>query len=459
MQPMKPKLLIVDDDENIRTQMKWALANDYEVTLAEDRGTALDSFRAVQPMVVLLDLGLPPRPADPTEGLETLAEILSIDRLAKVVIITGQSEKENALKAIGTGAYDLLCKPVDMDDLKLLLKRCFHVAELEREFHQMQNAVSTDGFEGMLGTSSVMQDVFASIRKVATTDVPVLILGESGTGKEMIARAIHQRSGRKNGPFIAINCGAIPENLLESELFGHERGAFTGAHVQRKGRIEHADGGTLFLDEVGELPLPLQVKLLRFVQEQSIERIGGRSTIQVNTRVVAATNVDLKKATKEGRFREDLYYRLAVVSVKLPPLRDRITDIPLLAKAFLQRFAKQQNRNSLDFSAKALRAIQCHTWPGNVRELENRVKRGVIMAEGRYVSPADLELLEEAPATEVQTLKQARENAERKVVLAAMHRNGGKISRAAEELGISRPTLYELLDKLGIDRGADEKDA
>jgi len=456
---MKPKLLIVDDDENIRTQMKWALANDYEVTLAEDRGTALDSFRAVQPMVVLLDLGLPPRPADPTEGLETLAEILGIDRLAKVVIITGQSEKENALKAIGTGAYDLLCKPVDMDDLKLLLKRCFHVAELEREFHQMQNAVSTDGFEGMLGTSSVMQDVFASIRKVATTDVPVLILGESGTGKEMIARAIHQRSGRKNGPFIAINCGAIPENLLESELFGHERGAFTGAHVQRKGRIEHADGGTLFLDEVGELPLPLQVKLLRFVQEQSIERIGGRSTIQVNTRVVAATNVDLKKATKEGRFREDLYYRLAVVSVKLPPLRDRITDIPLLAKAFLQRFAKQQNRNSLDFSAKALRAIQCHTWPGNVRELENRVKRGVIMAEGRYVSPADLELLEEASATEVQTLKQARENAEREVVLAAMHRNGGKISRAAEELGISRPTLYELLDKLGIDRGADEKDA
>ncbi|HYG22468.1 MAG TPA: PEP-CTERM-box response regulator transcription factor [Verrucomicrobiae bacterium] len=454
---MKPKLLIVDDDESIRTQMKWALADEYEVTLAEDRPTAIDAFRATSPMVVLLDLGLPPRPANPDEGLETLSDLLAIDRFTKVVIVTGQSEKENALRAIGTGAYDLLCKPVDMDELKLLLKRCFHLTQLEREFHQVQAAVSTDGFEGMLGTSSVMQSVFASIRKVATTDVPVLILGESGTGKEMIARAIHQRSGRRGGPFIAINCGAIPENLLESELFGHERGAFTGAHVQRKGRIEHADGGTLFLDEVGELPLPLQVKLLRFVQEQSIERIGGRSTIHVNTRVVAATNVDLKKAMLEGKFREDLFYRLAVVSVKLPPLRERINDIPVLAKAFLQKFAKQQNRNSLDFSAKALRAIQCHLWPGNVRELENRVKRAVIMAEGRYVGPTDLELIDDAAPTTGLTLKQARENAEREVVLAAMQRSGGKISRAAEELGISRPTLYELLEKLGIDRGNSEE--
>jgi two-component system NtrC family response regulator len=457
---MKPKLLIVDDDENIRTQMKWALAADYDVTLAEDRASAIEAFRALHPMVVLLDLGLPPRPADPTEGLEALSDLLTIDRLAKIVIVTGQSEKENALKAIGAGAYDLLCKPVEMDDLKLLLKRAFHVASLEREFNEIQATIPAEGFEGMLGTSSVMQDTFSSIRKVATTEVPVLILGESGTGKEMIARAIHQRSGRKNGPFIAINCGAIPENLLESELFGHERGAFTGAHVQRKGRIEHADGGSLFLDEVGELPLALQVKLLRFVQEQSIERIGGRSTIQVNTRVVAATNVDLKKAMIEGKFREDLYYRLAVVSVKLPPLRERIADIPLLAKAFLQKFAKQQNRSSLDFSAKALRAIQCHAWPGNVRELENRVKRAVIMAEGRYVSPVDLELVDDASTLEVTTLKQARETAEREVVLASMQRSGGKISRAAEELGISRPTLYELLDKLGIDRGsAEEKEA
>jgi len=456
---MKHKLLIVDDDEEIRTQMKWALAADYEVTLAEDRSSALDAFRGQQPMAVLLDLGLPPHPADPEEGFATLGDILAIDPLAKVVIVTGQSEKENAIRAIGAGAYDLLCKPVEMEELKLLLKRCFYVAELEREYRRIQSAVGTGSFEGMLGSSPAIQEVFASIRKVATTDVPVLILGESGTGKEMVARAIHQRSGRKDGPFIAINCGAIPENLLESELFGHERGAFTGAHAQRKGRIEHADKGTLFLDEVGELPLALQVKLLRFVQEQSIERIGGRSTIQVNTRVVAATNVDLKKAMIDGRFREDLYYRLAVVSVKLPPLRDRIPDVPLLAKAFLQKFGAQQNRASLDFSAKALRAIQRHGWPGNVRELENRVKRAVIMAEGRHVSPADLELTDGTDAAEIITLKQARETAEREVVMNAMQRSNGKISRAAEDLGISRPTLYELLEKLGMRPAGEEKEA
>jgi two-component system NtrC family response regulator len=456
---MKVKLLIVDDDENIRTQMKWALAEDYDVTLAEDRASALEAFRSVRPMVVLLDLGLPPSPANPEEGFNTLSELLALDRLTKVVIITGQSEKENALRGIGAGAYDLLCKPVDMDDLKLLLKRCFHVAQLEREYYRMQSVVGSDGFEGMMGTSSVMQEVFSSIKKVATTDVPVLILGESGTGKEMIARAIHQRSGRKNEPFIAINCGAIPENLLESELFGHERGAFTGAHMQRKGRIEHADKGTLFLDEVGELPLPLQVKLLRFVQEQSIERIGGRAPIQVNTRVVAATNVDLKKAMVDGRFREDLFYRLAVVSVKLPALRERSSDVPLLAKAFLRKFATQQNRSSLDFSAKSVRAIQCHNWPGNVRELENRVKRAVIMAEGRHVTPSDLELEDNSSKPNV-TLKEAREAAEREVVLGAMQRSGGKISRAAEELAISRPTLYELLEKLGIVRNdAEDKEA
>lgn len=455
---MKPKLLIVDDDENIRTQMKWALAQDYDVILAEDRATAVQTFRTARPLVVLLDLGLPPRPAEPEEGLEALNELLALDRMTKVVIVTGQSEKENALRAVGAGAYDLLCKPVEMDDLKLLLKRCFHVAELEREYFRMRSVVLPDGFEGMLGTSPVMQEVFSSIRKVATTEVPVLILGESGTGKEMVARAIHQRSGRKDGPFIAINCGAIPENLLESELFGHERGAFTGAHVQRKGRIEHADGGTLFLDEVGELPLALQVKLLRFVQEQSIERIGGRSTIHVNTRVVAATNVDLRKAMTDGRFREDLFYRLAVVSVKLPPLRERIPDIPVLAKAFLQSFAIQQHKGSLDFNSKALRAIQCHNWPGNVRELENRLKRAVIMAEGRYVTPSDLELTD-ASNPEIITLKQARETAERETIVAAMQRSGGKISRAAEELGISRPTVYELMEKLGIDRsGAEEKE-
>jgi two-component system NtrC family response regulator len=449
---MKHKLLIVDDDESIRTQMKWALTQDYEILLAEDREAALSMFQAERPPVVLLDLGLPPRPADPDEGLAALKDILTSDALAKVVIITGQSEKENALQAIGAGAYDLLCKPIDMDELKLLLKRCFHVAALEREFRRMQARLDSDGFEGMIGSSAAIQEVFSAIRKVATADVPVLILGESGTGKEMVARAIHQRSPRKDGPFVAINCGAIPENLLESELFGHERGAFTGAHVQRKGRIELADNGTLFLDEVGELPLALQVKLLRFVQEQSIERIGGRSTIRVNTRVVAATNMDLRKAMLEGRFREDLFYRLAVITIKLPPLKERISDLPVLAKAFLQKWAAQQGRANLDFSAKALRAVQRHNWPGNVRELENRIKRAVIMAEGRYVTAQDMELADGADLADVITLKQARETAEREAILTAMQRAGGKISRAAEELGISRPTLYELLEKLGISR-------
>ena len=447
---MKPKLLIVDDDESIRTQMKWALVQNYEVLLAEDRAGALEVFQAARPPVVLLDLGLPPRPADSEEGLAALSEILAADPLAKVVIISGQSEKENALRAVGTGAYDFLCKPVEMHELSLLLKRCYYVAGLEREHRRMQQTLAADGFEGMLGTSTGMREVFSAVRKVANTDAPVLILGESGTGKEMVARAIHQRSGRGEGPFVAINCSAIPENLIESELFGHERGAFTGAHVQRKGRMELAHGGTLFLDEIGELPMPMQVKLLRFLQEQSIERIGGRATIHVDTRVLAATNVDLEKAMTDGRFREDLYYRLAVVVVKLPALRERTGDIPLLAKTFLRKFAVQNNRASLDFSLGALRALQNHNWPGNVRELENRVKRAVIMAEGRHVAAADLELSDVGDSARILTLKDARESAEREAVERALQRNRGKVSPAAGELGISRPTLYELMEKLGL---------
>jgi two-component system NtrC family response regulator len=310
---MNPKLLIVDDDDEIRTQMKWALAKEYEILLAEDRASAMENFNSARPQVVLLDLGLPPHPGNPEEGLATLSELLDLDRLAKVVIVTGQGEKEVALRAIGSGAYDFLCKPVEMEELKFLLKRCFYVAQLEKEYGEMQHLLGGDSFEGMLGNSQSMQPVFDSIRKVATTDAPVLILGESGTGKEMAARAIHQRSARKDGPFVAINCSAIPETLLESELFGHEKGAFTGAHAQRKGRIETAEGGTLFLDEIGEIPQPLQVKLLRFLQEQIIERVGGRQGIQINTRVIAATNADLKKGMAAGTFREDLFYRLAVV--------------------------------------------------------------------------------------------------------------------------------------------------
>src|SRR5256886_1332736 len=320
----------------------------------------------------------------------------------------------------------------------------------------MQQRLSDDSFEGMLGSSPSRQEVFGAIRKVATTNVPVLILGESGTGKERAALAIHRRSARKDGSFVAINCGAIPENLLESELFGHEKGAFTGAHVQRPGRIETASGGTLFLDEIGELPLPLQVKLLRFLQEQCIERVGGRAKTPVDARVVAATNVDLKKAMMEGRFREDLYYRLAVVVVRLPALRERPGDVPVLAKALLRKFAAQNGRTAAEFSHKALRALQQHSWPGNVRELENRIKRAVIMADSRSVTPPDLELSDSSEGA-FRSLKEAREAVEREVIQQALERHGGKISRAAEELGISRPTLYELMEKLAMAKPNVEK--
>jgi two-component system NtrC family response regulator len=447
---MNPKLLIVDDDEEIRTQMKWALAKDYEILLAEDRVSAVETFGSARPSVVLLDLGLPPHPGNPEEGLGILSELLALDSLAKIIIITGQGEKEIALRAIGTGAYDFLCKPVEMEELKFLLKRCFHIAQLEKEYREMQQLLQGDAFEGMLGTSAPMRTVFDSIRKVATTDAPVLILGESGTGKEMAAKAIHQRSARKDGPFIAINCSAIPETLLESELFGHEKGSFTGAHAQRKGRIETAGGGTLFLDEIGEIPLPLQVKLLRFLQEQCIDRVGGRQSIQIDTRVIAATNADLKKGMAAGTFREDLFYRLAVVQITLPPLRERENDIRFLAQSFLRRFAAQSNKTGLTFNQEALRALNRHSWPGNVRELENCVRRAVIMAESKRLTDKDLELTSSTAGMKATTLKDAREAVERELVQQTLRKHLGKITPAAAELGISRPTLYELVEKLGL---------
>ena len=449
---MKPRLLIVDDDEEIRTQMKWALNQEYDVSLAEDRPRAMEVFKEQRPPVVLLDLGLPPHPGTPEEGLAALPEMLAQDRFAKIIIISGQGEKTNALQAIGAGAYDFLTKPVEVEELKVILKRTFHVAGLERDFRELQSQMQAETFEGLLGTSAPMQRVFSSIRKVATTNAPVLILGESGTGKEMAALAIHRRSARKEGPFVAINCSAIPETLLESELFGHEKGSFTGAHVQRKGRIESASGGTLFLDEIGEIPLQLQVKLLRFLQEQRIERVGGRQEIQVDTRVVAATNVELKKAIAEEKFREDLYYRLAVVVIGLPALRDREGDIRLLAQEFLRRTAAANAKEGLSFSQQAIRAINAYSWPGNVRELENCIKRAVIMAEGKRLTAADLELESPAAAALSLNLKEARETAEREVINRALRKHSGKIAPAAAEIGISRPTLYELMEKLGIER-------
>ena len=449
---MKPKVLIIDDDEAIRTQMKWALGQDYEVHFAEDRRGTREAFEANSPAVTLLDLGLPPRPNECDEGLAVLSELLAIDSTAKIIIISGQSEKQNAIQAVGAGAYDFLCKPVEMDELRLLLRRCIHVVELEKEYRELQQTQQPDVFEDMLGTSPQMQTVFALIRKVAGTNAPVLLLGESGTGKEMAAAAIHRRSARKEGPFVAINCNAIPENLLESELFGHEKGAFTGAHIQRKGMMETASGGTLFLDEIGELSPAIQVKLLRFLQEQRFQRVGGRQEIQIDTRLVAATNADLKQLIDNGKFREDLYFRLAVVTIRLLPLRERGDDIAFLAREFLQRYAAQSGRTKLVFSPGALRAMSRYSWPGNVRELQNRVKRGVIMASGSRVTAKDLELDQDLDATSssAPTLRQAREHVEREMIQQALKRNSGRITSAAAELGISRPTLYELMDKLGI---------
>jgi two-component system NtrC family response regulator len=449
---MNPKLLIVEDDEEIRTQMKWALANEYDIVLAGDRAGALEAFQAIQPLVVLLDLGLPPRPADPEEGLATLSELIALESLTKVIVITGQGEKGIGLRAIGGGAYDFMAKPVEMEELKFLLKRSFHVARLERENRDMQQAVREDAFAGMLGTSAPMRSVFETIRKVATTDAPVLLLGESGTGKEMAAQAIHQSSARRKGPFIAINCSAIPETLLESELFGHEKGSFTGAHAQRKGRFESAIGGTLFLDEIGEIPLPLQVKLLRFLQEQCIERVGGRQPIPIDARIITATNADLKKGLADGTFREDLFYRLAVVKIALPPLRDREDDVRLLSQFFLQRFADQAGKTGLAFNQEAVRALSQNSWPGNVRQLENCIRRAVIMAEGKRLTIRDLELPASTPRSSATTLKDAREQLERDMIQTTLRKHGGRIAQAAVELGVSRPTLYDLMDKLGVPR-------
>ncbi|HEV2208377.1 MAG TPA: PEP-CTERM-box response regulator transcription factor [Verrucomicrobiae bacterium] len=454
-----PKLLLVDDDPGIRNQMRWALVQDYTILQAEDRPTALALFEQHRPVVVVLDLGLPPDPNNPEEGLAAIPEMLSLNNSTKIIVVTGQGEREPGLKAIGAGAYDFLTKPVDVEELKVILKRAYHVAMLERGYREMQAQLQGETFEGLLGTSTQMQQVFGSIRKVATTEAPVLLLGESGTGKEMVAQAIHRRSPRKEGPFVAINCGAIPDTLLESELFGHEKGSFTGAHVQRKGRIEMANAGTLFLDEIGEIPLQLQVKLLRFLQEQRIERVGGRQEIQVDTRVIAATNLDLKKAVTEERFREDLYYRIAVVVLKLPPLRDRDGDITLLAKEFLHRSVGTAGKEGLTFTQDAIHALKAHSWPGNVRELENRIKRAVIMAEGRRITSADLELERLAKSSVKLNLREAREAVEREVITTALRKHGGKITPAAAELGISRPTFYELMEKLGISNDRVKADA
>ena len=446
----KPKLLIVEDDEDVRRQMRWALADEYEVVLAGDRVAALEAVRAHQPPVVTLDLGLPPEAQGAAEGFATLDEIQQVDQAPKVVVITGREEREYALRAVDRGAYDYFCKPIQVEELKAVLRRALYLYRLEQENRELQRHDHA-GFEDVLGTSPQMEAVLGAVRKVAATDAPVLIIGESGTGKELMAQAVHRLSSRHKGPFVPINCGAIPENLLESELFGHEKGAFTGAHMQRKGRIEMAHGGTLFLDEIGDLPVSLQVKLLRFLQEKRLERVGGRQEISVDARVVAATNADLRQAMREGRFRDDLYYRIGVVVISVPPLRERGDDITLLATVFLQRCAAGSRRRLSGFTRDALTAIQAHAWPGNVRELENRVKRAVVMTDGARISAADLEL-ESVTAADGRALRDVRADFERETIQRALAKNRGNVSRTAAELGVSRPTLYGLMEKLGITR-------
>jgi two-component system NtrC family response regulator len=383
------------------------------------------------------------------EGFLTLAGLVEEDPYAKVIIVSGQGEKQNALTAIGLGAYDFFCKPIQMEEVSVILQRALRLHQLESEHRMLQAAQVKDSFGDLLGTSPQMQEVFSIIEKVAATEAPILITGESGTGKELVARALHGRSRRKAGPFIAINCAAIPENLLESELFGHEKGAFTGAHTQRQGRIELANEGTLFLDEIGDLPLALQVKLLRFLQEHTIERVGGRKEIIINTRVVSATNTDLDHAIGEGRFREDLYYRLGVVKMQIPPLRDREGDVELLAMSFLDRYCAENKKKTLGISPKGLNALKNHSWPGNVRELENRIRRAVIMAQGRKISDEDLEL-EAGLKSGRMTLREARERTDRELVLRVLQENKFNLAKSAANLGISRPNLYDLMEKLGI---------
>jgi len=443
----QPKvLLIVEDDEGLQRQLKWAYEG-YEVICAGDRESAIEALRAHEPAVVTLDLGLPPDPDGTDEGFATLTEILRLKPDTKVIVATGHGASESATRAVAMGAYDFYKKPVDIDELGFIVARAFHLHAIEGENRRLENGAAANVLGTIVTAAPEMQKVAKTIERVASADVSVMLLGASGTGKELLARAVHDKSGRK-GEFVAINCAAIPENLLEAELFGYERGAFTGAVKSNVGKIELAQGGTLFLDEVGDIPLPLQVKLLRFLQERVIERIGGRQPIPVDTRIVCATHQDLDAMTADGRFREDLYYRLAEIVVKIPSLAELSGDSVLLARHFVNRFGRELNPGVQSLSPDAIDAVAAYNWPGNVRELENRIKRAVIMAEGKSVTAADLDLPKANAAANDPlpiNLRAAREVADRKAIRQAMSHTDNNISGAAKLLGISRPTLYDLL--------------
>ena len=446
-------LLIVEDDLALQKQIKWSL-DKFESVVASDRESALLQVRRHQPQVVTMDLGLPPDPDSVSEGFKLLEQMLAIDSAVKVIVLTGQNGQANALRAVALGAYDFLAKPFEPEVLNLTVERAYRLAELQAENRRLQSLHQPDALSGLITRDAELMRISRTVERVASSDATVLLLGERGTGKEVLAQGLHAAS-KRSGRFVAINCAAIPENLLESELFGYERGAFTGAAKTTPGKIETANGGTLMLDEIGDLPHSLQAKLLRFLQQRTIERIGGRNEIAVDVRVVCATHQDLKNLIAEGRFREDLFYRLAEIVVNIPPLRARTGDAVLLANAFLRRFAQEQRRGSLSFSDDAVRAIEQHAWPGNVRELLNSVKRASIMAETDRLSCDDLGL--PAPtgeggesAVSDLDLRTVREAAERQAIVAALARSNGNIVKASDILGVSRPTLYDLIRRLSI---------
>ncbi|MDH5392204.1 MAG: PEP-CTERM-box response regulator transcription factor [Gammaproteobacteria bacterium] len=451
MKENKRSLLVIEDDPGLQSQMKWCFDKDIEIIIADDNKSALTALRRFEPAVVTLDLGLPPDPGGSSEGFKLLEEIIKLSPNTKVIIITGREEKENAVKAIGMGAYDFYQKPVEAETLSFVVERAFKLAALEQKTREFEKNQAHNNNYGIITSSPEMLHIIQMIEKVAPSDITTLILGKTGTGKELIAKALHSASNRSDAPFSAINCAAIPENLLESELFGHEKGAFTGAHTQKKGKIEITDSGTLFLDEIGDMPPPLQAKLLRFLQERSIERVGGTQEIPVNVRVVCATHQDLRKLISEGDFREDLFYRLSEIIIDVPSLQERQGDTVIIANALLESIANDQGTTKKRFNDDALKAIEQHPWPGNVRELVNKIKRAVIMANGQYITAEDLDLDTDNNQDSMPfNLREVRANAERLAILRALSHCHGKIAQSSRLLGVTRPTLYTLLEKYDI---------
>ncbi len=449
MKDSKRRLLIVEDDAGLQSQLRWCF-DGYDVVVAGDRENAIAQLRRHNPGVALLDLGLPPDPGGVSEGLATLTEILSMSPETKIIVVTGDDDRANAVKAIGLGAYDFYQKPVDPEILTLIVERAYKVCELELENRRLQEKGEGSSLRGVIAASPEMLKVCRTVEKVAPSDITTLLLGASGTGKEIVARALHELSPRASQKMVAINCAAIPENLLESELFGYEKGAFTGAVKQTQGKIEYAHGGTLFLDEIGDLPLELQAKLLRFLQERVIERVGGRVEIPIDARIICATHQDLTKFIEEGRFREDLYYRISEITIQIPSLKERKDDALLLAKVFLARFNKEFGKSIKGFDKQSVRAIEAYDWPGNVRELESRIKRAIIMADNVYITLGDLELSAADDEVAPFNLRQVRESAEKQAIQRAMLNADDNVSEAAKLLGVTRPTLYNFLEKYKI---------